>query len=797
MKPILSFMILIISGFLYQNCAQTVMEFDHYDSASSLGIGLQIIPDESNIEQILNTQKYVLEVKIPEKGEIQREHITIDGKPVDYIKDSMGNYHFKHYPTEPKTFVINGTVITPNGSTFETSYLVDLKDDTAPTITITPDKTNKYEDLPNTTQRFAVVAEDFGGGAVRQINCYINSTQYNCILGRNGDTSIVTKDLRGGIHTLYVDAIDTYGNKSREILEFSIGADLIAPIASITADSANTFYSIDAQVFAMRVLDNQTGLRSVQCTLNGTPTNKCVSLSNSSASFSYNSSEFRVGINTLTLVADDNSVKNGVLAPNRTTVNRSFNIITDTIAPEIKLIQAAGNTNLVNQAQKVAYSIKDEQSGLKNGSLICRIGNSVIPCTLSSTGTGEITFTPTTIGSHTVTVQMADRYDNIRTESISLDITRDKNIMTINITEANTNPSIVIPNVSLTFNYSIIKDETYSTITQVRCFVQSRQVTCPTQKTGSFSGSFTAAGNQSVMVEATDSTGNVVTKTYNVKVNTIEGRSDNLTVKSNKLLDIVLVIDDSGSMKEEQKNMAEKFGSFTSHLSSMNWRVGVITTDVVAANRNGKLVPVVGAQTHWIESTTTNAQKLIGDTVQGVGLLGNGAEQGIKATYSLITNRNNSPNNGFFREDAALAVVIVSDENESANGTENKSENLISLIKATWPQKPFKVHSIVKTTDACTIGTLGKRYLELAELTGGEIGCVGDQNYSDTLSKMGSATADLVLNHSLQCAPYNSRVVISRNNVVQNIGYTIQGTTLRFNTALPVGSYTVAYDCVR
>ena len=68
-----------------------------------------------------------------------------------------------------------------------------------------------------------------------------------------------------------------------------------------------------------------------------------------------------------------------------------------------------------------------------------------------------------------------------------------------------------------------------------------------------------------------------------------------LNVRDRGAVDILFVIDNSGSMDDEQEEMAKRFSSFLSLLFDLSWQVGITTTDLSDSNKyytDGKLIPV-------------------------------------------------------------------------------------------------------------------------------------------------------------------------------------------------------------
>ncbi len=130
-------------------------------------------------------------------------------------------------------------------------------------------------------------------------------------------------------------------------------------------------------------------------------------------------------------------------------------------------------------------------------------------------------------------------------------------------------------------------------------------------------------------------------------------------------VDILLVVDNSCSMGDEQAALATNFASFISSATqgTGNWHIGVITTDVLAGR--GVLVQST-ANPRYLTPTTPNVAALFAQKVQ-LGTLGSGQEQPYQSLSLAVTSPNRTgANGGFIRPDAALAVVIVTDALEQS-----------------------------------------------------------------------------------------------------------------------------------
>lgn len=131
--------------------------------------------------------------------------------------------------------------------------------------------------------------------------------------------------------------------------------------------------------------------------------------------------------------------------------------------------------------------------------------------------------------------------------------------------------------------------------------------------------------------------------------------------------DILLVIDNSCSMGDEQAALGANFASFISAASTsgVDWHMGVVTTDKLEA---GVLRRSAG-QPAVLTPTTPNLASLFTSKVN-VGVTGSGWETPFDSMAAAVNDTNRmGPNAGFIRPSAALAVVIVSDAADQSPNT--------------------------------------------------------------------------------------------------------------------------------
>jgi len=161
-------------------------------------------------------------------------------------------------------------------------------------------------------------------------------------------------------------------------------------------------------------------------------------------------------------------------------------------------------------------------------------------------------------------------------------------------------------------------------------------------------------------------------------------------------MDLVFVVDDSGSMGEEQTNLASNFPQFVKVLNEyktksgakLDYRIAVTTTgrDVKytissplgplsqsekgdnGAFRNTKSCNVTG---RWLEHTDPNAATEFACLAK-VGTSGPSIEMPLQSLKLALNERMaDGTNAGFLRPDALLGVVIMTDEDDCSRTDDN------------------------------------------------------------------------------------------------------------------------------
>jgi hypothetical protein len=258
-------------------------------------------------------------------------------------------------------------------------------------------------------------------------------------------------------------------------------------------------------------------------------------------------------------------------------------------------------------------------------------------------------------------------------------------------------------------------------------------------------------------------------------------------------LDILVVIDNSVSMVEEQKNLAAKLEPLLSHVEKADWQIAVITT-----------YDADNCQRALIKKTDADAKTKFANAVNAGVNQNAGLERGIlRAVVGLKAECKLQP---WLRTDSTLAVLIVSDEDNCSlsggtYGCQGKPDlnsnylfDYISTIRK--PGVDAKVYGLLwhssTPQDSCKTGySQGKTYEEVIEKTGGKWGSICDADYSTTLRAMSQDIAQIVkYEFPLAHMPDDGTLQILVDN--QNWDkFVLEGQTVKFTQPPPFGSKVV------
>lgn len=208
------------------------------------------------------------------------------------------------------------------------------------------------------------------------------------------------------------------------------------------------------------------------------------------------------------------------------------------------------------------------------------------------------------------------------------------------------------------------------------------------------------------------------------------------------VIDVLLIVDDSGSMSEEQARLSAAAPALLARgdAAGADYHVGVTTTDP------GPVPFPIGTLRGTPRYVTSVSASRVADLTAAVnqGINGSGTEEGLAAAAAAVTDATllAGTNAGFLRPNAELAVVILSDEEDFSVGT------VLSYVQAMANRSvgipgSLRIFGITGGTTGCTSpgGTAdpGLRYEEAATQTGGFTRSICEADYTAITNEIADA----------------------------------------------------------
>ncbi|HMV66186.1 MAG TPA: choice-of-anchor D domain-containing protein [Myxococcota bacterium] len=225
-------------------------------------------------------------------------------------------------------------------------------------------------------------------------------------------------------------------------------------------------------------------------------------------------------------------------------------------------------------------------------------------------------------------------------------------------------------------------------------------------------------------------------------------------------VDVLFVVDNSGSMSDNLRELANSFRVFIQQFDNLglNYHIAVTTTDMDRADAGTFVGPVI----------TARSADPVGEfrTQTALGAEGSGDERGRDAAHAALTAPLvNAANSGFLRTDANLAIVVVSDEDDSSvNITVPAFNNWLNNLKGNPDLTSFS--GMVGPDNgggfglgfACSVlgggdATFAPRYHDVIDATKGVWGDICQYQYQPFLTFLAYVAAGLIVEYPLDRVP--------------------------------------------
>jgi len=231
-------------------------------------------------------------------------------------------------------------------------------------------------------------------------------------------------------------------------------------------------------------------------------------------------------------------------------------------------------------------------------------------------------------------------------------------------------------------------------------------------------------------------------------------RTDSFLQTERPTVDILFVVDNSGSMQQEQQNLATNFGQFIQFTTALDidYHIGVITTDT---DEDGALVaPFIS---NIGSSATADPTGAFVQAVN-VGTTGSATENGLETAVLALTEPALSTTNaGFLREHALLSVIYVSDEDDHSNGDVGDWLDRLLAVKG-YDANAVLASAIAGDVPAGCNGNgnnadAGKRYFDVVNGLGGVFASICTPDWSTTMEQLGTGTFSALTRFELTRRP--------------------------------------------
>lgn len=272
------------------------------------------------------------------------------------------------------------------------------------------------------------------------------------------------------------------------------------------------------------------------------------------------------------------------------------------------------------------------------------------------------------------------------------------------------------------------------------------------------------------------------------------------------IVDIALVIDNSGSMSQEQINLGNKLAPLIESIADADWRIGIITTD-----------PSDTCIRSLVTKQDQNPSNIFRSAILGAGTNGSGREQGFRQAVTALDCKSPAP---WVRNNSTIGVLIVSDEDNCSSQSEvdavsnhpcrnqpfRFAEHLTSFISNNLDRDlgvESSIYGIFKIPgdNSCnTAPFFGEEYQRSVNLSGGTSGSICDADYSNTLNSISRDLATKLKNEfPLNLGP-NDRIVdntlvVKVNGTEISSGFIVNRSSIEFTDIPDLNStIEVEYD---
>jgi len=250
-------------------------------------------------------------------------------------------------------------------------------------------------------------------------------------------------------------------------------------------------------------------------------------------------------------------------------------------------------------------------------------------------------------------------------------------------------------------------------------------------------------------------------------------RQTDTFMQERAIVDVLWIVDNSGSLTNERDRLADQFDRFLNVLidADVDYHVGVTSTDLNSMNGDyGRL----RGNPRYIDIDTPDPENVFRMAVEFPDNIDVRLEEGLSAMVTALTPPlADGYNTGFLRQEAALAVIAVSDEDDFSLGTSDQYLRFLRTIKGPGREVNVSLSAVVgPEPDGCSVpgeenifgarARAGTRYLDLAQRTNGLIESICTADFAPFVEELATRLAGLRRFFPLSAPPgSNIRVLVN------------------------------------
>jgi hypothetical protein len=268
---------------------------------------------------------------------------------------------------------------------------------------------------------------------------------------------------------------------------------------------------------------------------------------------------------------------------------------------------------------------------------------------------------------------------------------------------------------------------------------------------------------------------------------TIRRGSDKFSQDAPTAVDILLVVDNTESMADDQTRVAESFGQFISLPDSVNldYQIAAVTTtvrdptfrrDIPCTEEEIAAVPLGGQLVGGtiVTPETPNAAAEFASLLQ-IGICGHPQPAGLESARLALSEPYLSTSSaGFLRPEASLSVVVVSDSDDDSPAGINDYLNFFLSLKSGDLRDSFNVSSIVISdwmvcepagTNVEAQANVADRYMRMTDATDGALGNICVEDLQPMMEELAHAVTRLEDTFTLTSLPNAATIEVTVDDV--------------------------------